>query len=218
MLSYWTMSRNSYFLFFLRLFDLRCFKSLVRINPRLVVRFSCFFNLFVSCWILMHLINLLLMLVMWYFVRTGLVLVMALVWAWLALVKWNFAKILLALIVWTSLWAWTFLRTWSKLRVIWIEKYLKVFIFSSDVFLFILVIIFLFKSFCWWSGCFSITSDTYARISSSNYSMLLFFIIFTHTIVTKFSGFYPGPPLLESWSFPFVTFLLHLTIVFTLNH
>ena len=146
----------------------------------------------------MHLINLLLMLVMWYFVRTGLVLVMALVWAWLALVKWNFAKILLALIVWTSLWAWTFLRTWSKLRVVWIEKYLKVFIFSSDVFLFILVIIFLFKSFCWWSGCFSITSDTYARISSSNYSMLLFFIIFTHTIVTKFSGFYPGPPLLES--------------------
>ena len=147
----------------------------------------------------MHRIYLLLMLIVWHLIRARLTLVILdLAWACLGLILENFAGILLVLVVWYSFRARTFLWTWSKLRVAWIKKQLKVLIFSSDVFLFILVIIFLFKSFCWWRGCFSITSDTNARISSSNYSMLLFFIIFTHTIVTKFSGFYPGPPLLES--------------------
>jgi hypothetical protein len=123
MFSYWTMSRDSNFLFFLNLCDLWCFKSLVRIYPRLIVRFSCFFNHFESCCVLMHLINLLLMLIVWHFIRTGLTLIILdLVWAWLALVLWTFVKILLVLVVGDFLRAWAFLWTRFKLRVAWIEK------------------------------------------------------------------------------------------------
>ena len=125
MFSYWTMSRDSNFLFFLNLCDLWlwCFKSLVRIYSWLIVRFSCFPNPFESCWILMHLINLLVMLIELHFIRTGLVLVMLdLVWAWLTLVLRTFIEILLALVVGDFLRARAFLWTRSKLRVAWIEK------------------------------------------------------------------------------------------------
>ena len=123
MLSYWTMSGDSYFLFFLNLCDLRCLESLVRIYPWLIVRFSCFSNPFESCCILMHLINLLLMLIEWHFTGTRLALVILdSVWAWLMLVLWNFIKILLALVVGDFLRAWAFLWTRFKLRVAWIEK------------------------------------------------------------------------------------------------
>ena len=71
----------------------------------------------------MHLINLLLMLIEWYFIRTGLVLVMLdLVWAWLTLVLRTFIEILLALVVGDFLRTRAFLWTRSKLRVAWIEK------------------------------------------------------------------------------------------------
>jgi hypothetical protein len=71
----------------------------------------------------MHLINLLLMLIVWHFIRTGLALVILdLVWAWLALVLWTFVKILLVLVVGDFLRAWAFLWTRFKLRVAWIEK------------------------------------------------------------------------------------------------
>ena len=123
MLPNWTMSGDSYFLFFLNLCDLRCLESLVRINPWLIVRFSCFSNPFESCCILMHLINLLLMLIVWHFTRTRLALVILdSVWAWLTLVLRTFIKILLALVVGDFLRAWAFLWTRFKLRVAWIEK------------------------------------------------------------------------------------------------
>ena len=123
MLPYWTMSGDSYFLFFLNLCDLRCLEGLMRVYSWLIVRFSCFFNPFESCCILMHLINLLLMLIVWHFTRTRLALVILdLVWAWLALVLRTFIRILLALVMGDFLRARAFLWTRSKLRVAWIEK------------------------------------------------------------------------------------------------
>ena len=127
MISHWTMSRDSYFLFFLDLCDLRCFESLVRIYPWLLpwlkVRFSRFSNPFESCCVLMHLINLLLMLIVWHSFRTGLLLVILdLVWAWIALIFWYFARILLVLVMGDFLRTRALLWTRPKLRVAWIEK------------------------------------------------------------------------------------------------
>ena len=148
MLSYWTVGLDSYFLFFLNLCDLWCFECLVGINSWLIINFSCFSNPFESCCILMHLINLLLMLIVRHLFRTWLVLVILdLFWGWLALVLLNSARILLALVVWYSLWARTFLWTWSEPSVAWIEKQLKVSL-SSDAFFFILIVILLFKFLC----------------------------------------------------------------------
>ena len=123
MLSHWTVSRNSYFLFFLDLCDLRCFESLVRIYPWLMDRFSCFSNRFESSCVLMHLINLLLMLIEWNSFWTRLVLVILdLVWAWIALIFWDFANILLVLVMRDFLRTRAFLWTRSELRVAWIEQ------------------------------------------------------------------------------------------------
>ena len=127
MLSHWTVSRDSYFLFFLDLCDLRFFESLVRIYPWLmpwlIVRFGCFSNRFESRYVLMNLINLLLMLIVWHFLWTGLSLVILdLVWAWIALIFKDFARILLVLVMLYFLRARALLWTRPKLRVAWIEK------------------------------------------------------------------------------------------------
>ena len=123
MLSHWTVSRDSYFLFFLYLCDLRCFECLVRIYSWLIVRFSCFSNRFESSCVLMHLINLLLMLIVWNSFRTRLSLVILdLVWAWIALVFWYFIRILQVLVMGNFLRTRALLWTRPKLRVAWIEK------------------------------------------------------------------------------------------------
>lgn len=153
----------------------------------------------------MHRIYLLLMLIVWHLIRARLTLVILdLAWACLGLILENFAGILLVLVVWYSFRARTFLWTWSKLRVAWIKKQLKVLIFSSDVFLFILIVILLFSSLCWPSNHFIILSD-------STYLNLL--IIITRTIITEFPDFWSGSSLHNGRISPIITFLLHLTIV-----
>ena len=146
--------------------------------------FWLFFDPVESCYILMHLFNLVLVLVMRYFL-----------WTWALLM--HLFNLLLVLVMRNFLWTWALFRTCLELST-WVKQECKIFSFLSRILPMILLFILL-------------------NLFFERFGMMLLLII-THLIIAaEFPRSKTTWPL--KWkSFCIITLLLHLVIVFSLNH